>query len=344
MRILTFAEAIREAISQEMAKDERIFIMGEDVGIFGGPFKVTKGLIDKFGEKRVRDTPICENSLFGAAVGAAMTGMRPIVEVHYADFLACAMDAMVNEAAKMHLTSGGQFSVPMVIRAPTGSTNRGATHGQSLEAWFMHTPGLKVACPSTPYDAKGLMISAIRDNNPVLFFEHRYLYGTRSPGGKFNSEWDKKESLNTNVPEKSYSVPFGNAEIKRDGSDITVVATMLMVHKALEAADILMQSGVSIEVIDPRTLVPLDKEKIIESVKKTNRLVVASEDHLTCGIASEIIAIVCEEAFDYLDCQPQRISAKDIPIPFSPGSEDYVIPGVSDIVNMVGQMVGKKDE
>jgi pyruvate/2-oxoglutarate/acetoin dehydrogenase E1 component len=341
MRLLTFAEALREAMSQEMLRNERVFIMGEDVGIFGGPFGITRGLVEKFGEERVRDTPVSESGFFAAGIGAAMTGMHPIVEVHYADFLTCAMDAIVNEAAKMRLMSGGQFKVPMVIRAPTGSTNRGATHGQSLESWFMHTPGLKVVCPSTPYDAKGLMIAALRDDNPVLFFEHRYLYRTRSPGGKIRSNWDNLKTASTDVPEEAYSIPFGQADIKRVGKDITVVATMLMVHKALAAAEALAVEGIELEIIDPRTLVPFDKSTLFESVRKTNRLVVAVEDVKTCGVSAEITAIVCEEMFDYLDAQPVRVASLDIPIPFAPACEEYVLPGTEDIIQAARSVLGK---
>ncbi len=342
-RKITLAEAVREAIHQEMARDERVFVMGEDVGLFGGPFGVTRGLIDEFGPERIRDTPICENGFFAMAVGAALAGMRPIVEVHYSDFIVCAMDAIVNQAAKMRLMSGGQASVPLVMRAPTGSTTRGPTHGQSLEAYFMHTPGLKVVCPSTPYDAKGLLISAIRDDNPVLLFDHRYLYGSRSPGGKYKSDWAGIKSLETHVPEEEYTIPFGEADIKREGGDVTVVATMLMVHKALMAAEELAEEGVELEVIDPRTLVPLDKETILRSVEKTNRLVVASEDARTCGVSAEIAAIVSEEAFDYLDAPIRRVASQDVPIPLAPVAEAFVLPDVDDIVDAVWEVMGEDE-
>ena len=342
MRMLSLAEAIREAIFQEMTRDERVFVMGEDVGKFGGPFGVTRGLIEAFGPERVRDTPISEAGFFGAGIGAAMTGMRPIVDVHYADFLTCAMDAMVNEAAKMSLTSAGQWKVPMVIRAPTGSTNRAATHGQSFEAWFMHTPGLKVVCPSTPYDAKGLMISAIRDNNPVLVFEHRYLYQARSPGGKFRNPWGDLKTAETDVPEEPYTIPLGKAGVKREGKDVTIVATMLMVHKALAAAEQLAAEGIEVEVVDPRTLVPLDREMILASVRKTNKLVVAVEDVQTCGVSAEIAAIVAEDAFDFLDAPIRRVAARDIPIPLAPACEDYVIPGIDRVAEAVRGVMGKR--
>jgi acetoin:2,6-dichlorophenolindophenol oxidoreductase subunit beta len=340
MRQLTFAEALREAMTQEMERDPGVFLMGEDVGGFGGPFGITKGMVEQFGTQRVRDTPVSEAGFFGMAVGAAMLGKRPIVEVHYADFLTCAMDALVNQAAKMHLMSGGQFSVPMVVRAPTGSTNRGATHGQSLEAWFMHTAGLKVVCPSNPYDAKGLLIASIRDNNPVLFFEHRYLYGTRSPGGKVHSAWEALSSAGSDVPEEPYALPLGQARVVRPGRDISVVATMLMVHKAMAAAEELSKEGIELEVIDPCTLAPLDQETIFSSVRKTSRLLVASEDALTAGVSAEIAALVCETAFAYLDAPPVRVAGRNSPIPFAPNAEEAVLPGIADITAAARQLMG----
>ena len=330
-RLLSYAEAIREAMVQEMRRDGRVFLMGEDVGVFGGPFGVTAGLLEEFGQERVRDTPISEAGFFGAAVGAAMSGMRPIVEVHYTDFLTTAMDPIVNSAAKMRFMSGGRWGVPLVVRAPTGSSNRGPTHGQSLEAWFMNVPGLKVACPATPFDAKGLLIQAIRDDDPVLFFEHRLLYGSRSPGGGMASAWGQMRSLETPVPEEIYALPFGQAAIRRPGTDLTVVATLMMVHKALRVADEMAEQGVSLEVIDPLTLVPLDKETILNSVAKTNHLLIATEGPKTAGVSAEIAAMVAEEGFDLLDAPILRITSLDTPVPLASVAERYVLPMEADI-------------
>ncbi len=326
MHTLTLAKALNEAMAQEMQRDKRVFIMGEDVGAFGGPFGVTEGLVEIFGEDRVRDTPVSEAGFFAAAVGATMVGMRPIIDVHCADFLACAMDAIVNQAAKMRLMSGGQFKISMVIRAPVGAMNRGAQHSQCPEAWFMHTPGLKIVCSSTPYDAKGLMISAIRDENPVLCFEHKYLYGTRSPGGKIPSMMDEGILPGSHVPEEEYTIPLGKADIKKEGKDVTVIATLLMVHRALAVANDLAKEGVSVEVIDPRTLVPLDRETLISSVKKTHHAIIVSEDHLTCGIGAELAQIIHEECFEYLEAPVKRVATLDVPVPFAPTLEQYLLP------------------
>ncbi len=255
-----------------------------------------------------------------------MVGMRPIVEVHYADFLTCAMDAIVNQGAKMRVMSGGQFKVPMVIRAPVGAVNKGAQHSQCPEAWFMHTPGLKIICPSTPYDAKGLMISAIRDENPVLCFEHKYLYGTRSPGGKSPSIMDEGSLLGSHVPEEEYAIPLGKADIKKEGKDITVIATLLMVHRALAVANDLAKEGIKVEVIDPRTLVPLDRETLINSVEKTHHAIVVGEDHLTCGTSAELAQIIHEECFDCLEAPVKRLATLDVPVPFAKASEQYLLP------------------
>jgi pyruvate dehydrogenase E1 component beta subunit len=330
-RFLTYAEALREAMAQEMRRDPRVFLLGEDIGLFGGPFGVTAGLLEEFGPERVRDTPIAEAGFFGLAVGAAMGGMRPVVEVQYSDFLPSAMDAIVNAAAKMRFMSAGVWGVPMVIRAPTGASNRGPTHSQSLEPWFMNVPGLKVICPSTPYDAKGLLTQAIQDEDPVLCFEHRMLYGSRSPGGSMKSAWGEMESLETPVPEEPYTVPFGQAAVRRQGSDVTVVATLMMVHKSLRVAKELAFQGVEVEVIDPRTLVPLDKGTILESVAKTGRLVVAAEGPKTSGLTAEIAAFVAEEGFDLLQAPIQRIASLDSPVPLATIAERFVLPGEADV-------------
>ncbi|MCL5102994.1 MAG: alpha-ketoacid dehydrogenase subunit beta [Armatimonadetes bacterium] len=324
----TMAKAINNALREEMSRDERVFLLGELIGDFGGTFTVTKGLLEEFGSKRVVDTPISENAIVGAAVGAAMTGTRPVAEIMYSDFLTCAMDQVVNQAAKMRLMSGGKAKVPMVIRAAVGANTHGAQHAQCPEAWFMHTPGLKVVFPSTPYDAKGLLKTAIRDDNPVLFFEHKYLYGAKpvTTGGKPLSSYDDLVDKLADIPEEEYTIPLGKADIKRGGTHITVVATGLMVHKCLSVAAQLEVSGIDVEIIDPRTLVPLDEEAILASVRKTGRIAIVSEDHLCCGVGSEIASIVTEKAFDYLDAPPLRISSLNMPMPFAPKGEDYVVP------------------
>lgn len=334
-KITTIAEALREGLREEMKVDKTVFLIGEDIGRFGGAFRVTKGLIEEFGKERVRNTPISEAAIIGAAVGAAITGMRPVAEIQYADFLTCGMDQIVNQAAKMSLISGGQAKVSLVIRAPLGSTNRGAQHGQSVEAWFMHTPGLKVVVPSTPYDAKGLLITAIRDDNPVMFFEHKYLYGSKSPGGKLETRGDEIAEGFTSAPREDYTIPFGRANVKKEGKDITIIATLLMVHKALAAAKELEKEGISIEVIDPRTLVPLDEKTILSSVRKTGRVIIVTEDCLRGGIGAEIAAIISEKAFDFLDAPIKRVAALNTPIPFAPVAEKYVIPNQDRIIKAV---------
>jgi pyruvate dehydrogenase E1 component beta subunit len=332
MEARTIVQALRQALIEEMERDASVILLGEDIAVFGGAYRVTDGLLARFGESRVRDTPISEAAIVGAGVGAAMTGLRPVVEIQFNDFLACAMDQVCNQAAKMRFMMGGQVSVPLVIRAPVGATGRAAQHSQSLEAWFMHTPGLKVVFPCTPYDAKGLLKSAIRDNNPVMFFEHKLLYGGSSPGGKAKTVVDDLGSAFRPAPEEDYLVPLGVADIKRPGRDLTIVATGLTLHKALKAAEILSAEGIEAEVIDPRTLVPLDRTAIVESVKRTGRLVVASEDVLTCGVASEISAIVAEEALWHLDAPIRRVAIPDTPIPFAPAQERAVLPQVETIV------------
>ncbi len=337
-KITTIAEALREALREGMRSDKTVFLIGEDIGQFGGAFGITRGLIEEFGKERVRNTPISEAAIIGAAVGAAMTGMRPIAEIQYADFLTCGMDQIVNQAAKMRLISGGQAKVPLVIRAPLGSTNRGAQHGQSVEAWFMHTPGLKVAVPSTPYDAKGLLLTAIREDNPVMFFEHKYLYGGRSPGGKLETRGDEIAEGFTPAPRKEYMIPFGRADVKKKGRDVTIIATLLMVHKALAVAKKLEKEGISIEVIDPRTLVPLDEKTILSSVRKTGRVIIVTEDCLRGGIGAEVAAIISEKAFDFLDAPIKRVAALNTPIPFAPVAEKYVIPNQDRIIKAVKEI------
>jgi pyruvate dehydrogenase E1 component beta subunit len=341
-RQLDFAEAIREAIRQEMVRDKTVFVLGEDVGKFGGIFGCTKGLLEEFGEERIRDTPISETAIIGAAVGAAVTGMHPIAELEFMDFIGCGMDQVFNQMAKIRYMFGGSMNVPVVLRTPCGSRYPvacgAAHHSQSLEAWFIHVPGLKVAVPSTPYDAKGLLISAIRGQDPVVFVEHKLLYyAKRMP--KLREPYP---GLIGHVPEEPYAIPFGKADIKRTGEDITLIATMMMVHKALRVAEDLSKMGVSVEVVDPRTLVPLDKETIINSVKKTGRVVVASEDAKTGGVAAEIATIIMEEAFDYLDAPVRRVSAMDVPIPYAPVLESTVVPQERHIREAVLELADQK--
>ncbi|MCK5563384.1 alpha-ketoacid dehydrogenase subunit beta, partial [Candidatus Bathyarchaeota archaeon] len=317
MREITYRDALREALQEEMLRDETVFLLGEDVGRYWkGAFKVTKGLAEEFGDERVRDTPISESAIIGVATGAAITGMRPIAEIMFGDLSALAMDQIANQAAKLTYMFGGQTKVPLVIRMPFGAgVNIAAHHSQSLEAWFMHVPGLKIAMPSTPYDAKGLLKTAIRDDNPVMFFEHKLLYNIKGP-----------------VPEEEYTVPLGVADVKRKGEDVTIVATLYMVNKSLAAAEELSKQGISVEVVDPRTLVPLDKQAIINSVKKTGRIVIVTEDCKTGGVSAEIAAVVAEEAIDYLDAPVKRVAEPDTPIPFSPPLERFVIPDEKKII------------
>jgi len=342
MREISMMEAVREALLQEMKLDVRVILLGEDVGKFGGAFHVTYGLLEEFGSKRVWDTPISEAGFMGVGIGAALTGLRPIVELQYADFIFCAMDQIVNEAAKLRLMSGGQTNVPIVVRAPQGATGRGAQHSQSVEAWFMHTPGIKIVLPSTPYDAKGLLISAIRDQNPVLFLEHKLLYGAASPGGGKALSDSAIGSVGRLVPEEPYTIPLGQADIKRSGRHVSVIATMVMVHRALAVAEALAEENIDLEVIDPRTLVPLDLERILSSVRKTHRVVVVSEDTARAGVGAELAAQIAHDAFDYLDAPVERVSADNTPIPFAPAAQDRVIPNQADILNAIRKVLSNK--
>jgi len=324
MRQITYRDALREALREEMLRDKTVFVLGEDVGRYWhGAFKVTKGLAEEFGDERVRDTPISESAIIGVAAGAAITGMRPIAEIMFGDLSALAMDQIANQAAKMRYMFGGQAKVPVVIRTPFGAgVNIATHHSQSLEAWFMHVPGLKIAMPSTPYDAKGLLKTAIRDDDPVMFFEHKLLYPVEGA-----------------VPEEEYTIPFGVADVKREGKDVTIVATLYMVHKALSAAELLGKEGIDVEVVDPRTLVPLDKQAIIDSVKKTGRIAIVTEDCKTAGVSAEIAALVAEEALDYLDAPIKRVAEPDTPIPFSPPLENFILPNEKSIVKAVKEIV-----
>jgi pyruvate/2-oxoglutarate/acetoin dehydrogenase E1 component len=319
MPTMNFAEAIRDALRIEMERDPDVYIIGEDVGTFGNVFGVTKGLIDQFGEKRVRDTPITESAIVGTAVGSAACGLRPVAEIMYIDFIGVALDQLYNQAAKMRYMFGGKITIPMVLRSACGA-GRGsaAQHSQSLEAWFMHVPGLRVVMPSTPADAKGLLISAIRDDNPVVFLEHKLLYNTKGE-----------------VPEGEYTIPFGQADIKRAGKDVTVVATARMVHYALNAAEKLAADGIDVEIVDPRTLSPLDEDTILDSVKKTHKLVIVHEEVKFAGSGAEIAAMVAEKAFDYLDAPILRVAAPFCPVPFAPSLEEEFIPSEEKIIEGV---------
>jgi acetoin:2,6-dichlorophenolindophenol oxidoreductase subunit beta len=309
-RELTLGEAVREALAEEMRRDSRVFICGEDIAEAGTVYKVLTGLVDEFGKERVLDTPISEAGFTGIAVGAAMTGMRPVVDIMFGDFSTLVMDQMVNQAAKVHYMSGGRWKVPMVMRATLGATRRSAAqHSQSLHAWFAHIPGLKVVLPSTPYDAKGLMKSAIRDENPVVFFEDKMMYRLKGP-----------------VPAEDYTLPIGVADVKREGTDITIVATSSMVQVALGAAKLLEEDDISAAVIDPRTIWPLDEKTLIESVKKTSRAIVVDEGYGRYGVTGEIASVIAEGAFYDLEAPVKRIGAMHVPIPFSPPLEDATVP------------------
>jgi pyruvate/2-oxoglutarate/acetoin dehydrogenase E1 component len=318
---VTYLEAIRQGIWEEMERDANVFVLGEDVGIYGGAFKLTEGMLERFGEDRVVDTPISESAIVGAAIGAALMGMRPIAEMQFADFISCAFDQITNFAAKCRYRwSAG---VPMVIRGPSGGgIHGGPYHSQNPEMHYVHTPGLKVVAPSTVYDAKGLIKAAIRDEDPVIYFEHKFLY----------------RRLKEELPEGDWTVPIGKADIKRAGADISLITYGAMVHLALEAAATLANDGIDLEIVDLRTLVPLDKERVLDSVKKTNKVILLHEDVRTGGIAGELAAIIAEEAFEYLDGPIMRITAPDTPIPYSPPLEEFFLPKTSDIIRVARQL------
>ncbi len=323
MREILYRDAIVEALDEEMKRDKLVFLLGEDIAEFGGSYKTTAGLFKKYGKKRVRNTPISEQGIVGATLGAALVGMKPVAELMYIDFTAVAMDQIVNQVAKVRYMFGGKAKTSLVIRTQGGAgRSSAAQHAQSLESWFVHIPGLKVVMPSCSYDAKGLLKSAIRDPDPVLFIEHKLLYLEKSA-----------------APKKEYLVPIGVAEIKREGTDITVVATSSMVQKSLDAAEELEESGISVEVIDPRTLFPLDKETILSSVRKTNRLLITHEAVERCGWGAEIAAIASKEAFDYLDAPIERVAAKETPVPFSPKLENFIIPNKEDVIEGIKRTV-----
>lgn len=326
MREVTLGQAIREALAEEMRRDSTIFIIGEDVAEAGTPFKVLSGLVEEFGPGRIIDSPISEAGIAGLGVGGAMTGMRPIVDIMFGDFIGLAMDQIVNQAAKVHYMSGGKLNVPLVIRTTLGATRRtAAQHSQSLHAWVSHVPGLKVVLPSTPYDAKGLLKTAIRDNNPVVFFEDKMMY-----------------QLKGLVPDEEYTIPFGVADIKRTGEDITIVATSSMVQVALAAAELLHSIGISAEIIDPRTTLPLDKQTLIESAKKTSRAIVIDEGYEQYGVTAEIAATIAEGAFYYLDAPVKRMGAMDVPVPFSPVLEDLTVATPPQVVELAKTLCGKR--
>jgi pyruvate/2-oxoglutarate/acetoin dehydrogenase E1 component len=318
-RELTYLEAVREALTLEMRQNPEVFLMGEDIGVYGGAFGVTRGMLEEFGPERIRDTPISEAVIAGASAGAALMGMRPVMEIMFMDFLTISMNQLVNQAAKMRFMFGGKASVPMVVRAPAGSgTGAAAQHSQSLENWFVHTPGIKVVAPATPYDAKGLLVTAIRDNNPVLFMEHKLLYRIKGV-----------------VPAELYDIPLGQAEVKREGRDLTVLAYSIMVPRALEAAQQLAAEGIELEVVDLRSLKPLDKATIVASVSKTGRVLIVHEAPITGGFGGELAAVVAEsEAFDFLDAPIRRLAGRDIPIPYNRTLERATVPQVEDIVAM----------
>lgn len=339
MAKMSIAEALREAIREEMRRDETVYCIGEDIDIeggFGGAFTVTLGLSKEFGHDRIIDTPISEILIAGAAVGSAMTGMRPIADVQYGDFILCMMDQLVNQAAKMTYMSGGTVKVPMVLRIPVGATTRGSQHAQSLESFLTHVPGLKVICPSTAYDAKGLLKQAIRDDNPVMVFEHKLLYGSKGNRAE-------KSALSPvgEVPEEEYTIEFGKAAIRREGKDITIVANLLMIYRAMEAAEILEKEGISVEVIDPRTLVPFDYDTVIKSLEKTSRLMIVEEDTKRGGWGAEVAAQIAEDAIYLLDAPIKRVAGLDTVIPFAPIMENYVVPSVQRIVDEARDLMKK---
>lgn len=324
-RELTLAQAIREALAEELRRDANVYIMGEDVAEAGTPFKVLSGLVEEFGPQRIIDSPISEVGITGIGVGAAMTGMRPVVDIMFGDFIGLIMDQLANQAAKIHYMSGGKLKAPLVIRTTLGATRRSAAqHSQSLHAWVSHIPGLKVALPATPYDAKGLLKTAIRDDSPVVFFEDKMMY-----------------QLKGHVPEEEYTIPFGVADIKRAGTDITIVATSSMVQVALEAAGNLQQLGISAEVVDPRTISPLDKDTLIASARKTSRAIVVDEGYQSYGVTAELAAVIAEGAFYYLDAPVKRLGAMDVPVPFSPVLEDQTVPTPAMVIEVAKTLCGR---
>jgi pyruvate dehydrogenase E1 component beta subunit len=316
-REITYMEAVREALDQEMRRDPDVFLMGEDVGVYGGAFGMSRGMLEEFGPERIRDTPISEAAIAGAATGAALMGMRPVAEMMFMDFITIAMNQLVNQAAKIHFMFGGKANIPLVMRAPAGSgTGAAAQHCQSLEALFMNVPGIKIVAPSTPYDVKGLLVESIRDNNPVIFMEHKLLYRLKGP-----------------VPEELYTIPMRKAEVKREGRDLTIIAYSIMVPRALKAAEQLAAEGIEVEVVDPRTLKPLDEETLISSVSKTGRVLIVHESPVTGGVGGEIAAVISEsEAFDYLDAPIRRLAGRNVPIPYNPTLESATVPQIEDIV------------
>jgi len=321
MALTTYVDAIRQGISEEMERDDNVFVLGEDVGIYGGVFKVTTGLLEKFGETRVIDTPISESAIVGAAIGAALMGMRPIAEMQFADFISCAFDQITNFAAKCRYRWGA--GVPIVIRAPSGGgIHGGPFHSQNPEMHFVHTPGLKVVCPSTAYDAKGLLKAAVRDPDPVIFFEHKYLY----------------RRIKEELPDGDILVPIGKAAIRREGADISIITYGAMVYVALDAARELEKDSIDVEVLDLRSLLPFDREAVLESVKKTNKVILLHEDTRTGGFAGELAALISEEAFDYLDGPIRRITAPDTPVPFSPPMEEFFLPKISDVLRVAREL------
>jgi 2-oxoisovalerate dehydrogenase E1 component beta subunit len=321
MALTTYVDAIRQGISEEMERDDNVFVLGEDVGIYGGAFKVTTGLLEKFGETRVIDTPISESAIVGAAIGAALMGLRPIAEMQFADFISCAFDQIVNFAAKCRYRWGA--GIPIVVRAPSGGgIHGGPFHSQNPEMHFVHTPGLKVVCPSTAYDAKGLLKAAIRDPDPVIFFEHKYLY----------------RRVKEELPGGDILVPIGKAAIRRKGADISIITYGAMVYVALDAARELEKEAIDVEVLDLRSLLPFDKEAVLESVKKTNKVILLHEDTRTGGFAGELAALISEEAFDYLDGPIRRITAPDTPVPFSPPMEEFFLPKISDVLRVAREL------
>ncbi len=324
-REITLGQAVREALAEELRRDSRVLVMGEDIAEAGHPFKVLTGLVEEFGPDRVLDTPISEAGFTGIAVGAAMTGLRPVVDIMFGDFITLTMDQMVNQAAKVHYMSGGHWQVPMVMRTTLGATRRSAAqHSQSLHAWFCHVPGLKVVLPSTPYDAKGLLKTAIRDDNPVIFFEDKMMYRMKGP-----------------VPEQEYTIPLGVADIKRAGKDLTIVATSSMVQVALGAADLLDKSGISAEIVDPRTLWPLDEKTLVESARKTGRVIVMDEGYGRYGVGAEIASVIQEGAFFDLEMPVKRMGAMHVPIPFSPPLEDATVPTEQTVFEAAKALCGR---